>query len=484
MSNRLDDVKHYGRQWLERQFVCGYLLLDDQGVVLASEGQFDQLGLPEVEIGRPINEQYLFAEGLLPLGPRSLYLPMVKVDPEHSLDIHLFHVEEGYGIFLLDVTEQDQVVSGLQQRLNASALTKETGWAPGHNRTRFGRELFSALDMVVFRRNSAGHLELISGETPWWLDYFPLLLARGSSEAGEDSSYSFIGNFLEEAHDFWKKEKRGRIGSGTWVETEDNGKEHLFEAVAMKTDHEAILVIAHNLSLSGEKQSLIQKGRDLAMDQDVLQRMKSELLEARDHLEETVYKRTQQLQEANARLAHELKLRRELESERHTILSQLQQVQKMDAIGTLAGGIAHDFNNILSAILGFTELSMPEVAGNKRLHHNLEQVLLAARRARELTRQILVFSRQSKLERQPIHMANVVEETLKLMRASLPAGIRIEQDIRSNAFIMADPTQMHQVVMNLCTNAMQAIEPETTEPCRSVCTNGSSRRAKPQPSPK
>ena len=63
--------------------------------------------------------------------------------------------------------------------------------------------------MVVFRRNRAGHLELISGETPWWLDYFPLLLARGSSEAGEDSSYSFIGNFLEEAHDFWKKEKRG-----------------------------------------------------------------------------------------------------------------------------------------------------------------------------------------------------------------------------------------------------------------------------------
>ncbi len=463
MSDRLDDVKQYGQEWFERQFVCGYLLLDEKGIVLASDGEFDKLGLSEVEVGRPINEQYLFTEGLLPLKPPSLYLPMVKVGQERSLDIHLFHTEEGYGMFLLDVTEQDQVVAGLQQRLNALALIKETNETerkPGQGRRRFDQELFSALDIAVLRRDRDGHLELMSSEKPRWMAYFPLLLGLGSSEAEDDTSYSFIGHFLEEAHDFWNQKKRGRIGSGTWVETDDNGKEHLFEAVAMKTGHEEILVVAHNLSLSGEKQNLIQIGRDLAMNQDMLQRMKTELLEARDHLEETVYKRTHQLQEANARLAHELELRRELENERHTILSQLQQAQKMEAIGTLAGGIAHDFNNILSAILGFTELSLPEAVGNKRLHHNLEQVLFAARRAGELTRQILVFSRQSEPERQPIHMATVVGETLKLMRASVPAGIRIEQDVCSNAYIMADPTQMHQVVMNLCTNAMQAIAPE------------------------
>jgi PAS domain S-box-containing protein len=139
---------------------------------------------------------------------------------------------------------------------------------------------------------------------------------------------------------------------------------------------------------------------------------------------------------------------------------QLDQAQKMEAIGTLAGGIAHDFNNILTPIIGYTELSLNIVPENRRLNHNMTQILLSANRARDLVRQILTFSRKTEQERKPVQVSLIVEEALKLLRSSLPSTIEIHQDLDPDAFdstTMADPTQIHQVLMNLCTNAAHAM---------------------------
>jgi signal transduction histidine kinase/ActR/RegA family two-component response regulator len=138
---------------------------------------------------------------------------------------------------------------------------------------------------------------------------------------------------------------------------------------------------------------------------------------------------------------------------------QMQQVLKLQAIGTLAGGIAHDFNNILFPIIGYTELSMDDVPEDSPLRRNLEEVLKAANRARELVQQILTFSRQNGRERKPIRVQTIVKEALRLLRASIPKTIDIRADLDEacNA-VMGDPTQIHQVIMNLCTNAYQAMQ--------------------------
>ncbi len=136
----------------------------------------------------------------------------------------------------------------------------------------------------------------------------------------------------------------------------------------------------------------------------------------------------------------------------------LRQAQKMEAIGTLAGGIAHDFNNILAAIIGYTEMSLCSGVSKKQILGNLEHVLHAGLRAKELIKQILTFSRQSDQELKPIQIQFLLKEAVKMLRASLPATIRIRQNIRAGtATILADPTQIHQVVMNLATNAAHAM---------------------------
>jgi len=137
---------------------------------------------------------------------------------------------------------------------------------------------------------------------------------------------------------------------------------------------------------------------------------------------------------------------------------QLQLLMKMQAIGTLAGGIAHDFNNILFPIVGFTELTMDDVPPESQARKNLEEILKATNRAKELVQQILTFSRQSGRERKPLKIQYVIKEALKLLRASIPASIDIQSEIDDACGpIKADPTQIHQVIMNLCTNAYQAM---------------------------
>jgi CheY-like chemotaxis protein len=129
----------------------------------------------------------------------------------------------------------------------------------------------------------------------------------------------------------------------------------------------------------------------------------------------------------------------------------------MEAIGTLAGGIAHDFNNILSAVIGYTEIALADVPEDSSLHSNLQEVLKAGSRARDLVKQILTFSRQTEQELKPVQINQIVRETLKLLQASLPTTVKISQDIRSESAVLADPTQIHQVIMNLCTNAAHAL---------------------------
>ena len=132
----------------------------------------------------------------------------------------------------------------------------------------------------------------------------------------------------------------------------------------------------------------------------------------------------------------------------------------MEAIGTLAGGIAHDFNNILAAIVGYTEIARFRIAQNDPVRGNLDQVLSACHRAADLVKQILTFSRRTEQVRHPIRIVSVVEEALKLLRPSLPTTIEIRQDIAMSpdrGVIFADPTEIHQVFMNLCTNAGHAM---------------------------
>ncbi|MBU4426851.1 MAG: PAS domain S-box protein, partial [Proteobacteria bacterium] len=137
----------------------------------------------------------------------------------------------------------------------------------------------------------------------------------------------------------------------------------------------------------------------------------------------------------------------------------LRQAQKMEAIGTLAGGIAHDFNNILSAIIGYTELTQYEIPEGSKAKGNLREVLKAGRRAKDLVKQILAFSRQGDQERKPLQISHIVKEVLKLLRASLPTTIEFRLNIEPEiGIIEADPTQMHQVLMNLCTNAAHAMD--------------------------
>lgn len=153
--------------------------------------------------------------------------------------------------------------------------------------------------------------------------------------------------------------------------------------------------------------------------------------------------------------------RKRAEEEQRSLEEQLRQAQKLEAIGTLAGGIAHDFNNILGIILGYAEIASRNTQEGTPLREQLSEIINAGCRARDLTRQILTFSRRSEKERKPLQVSLIVKESLKLLRAALPSTIKIEHGFHVQDdnwdMILADPTQIHQVLMNLCSNAAHAM---------------------------
>jgi PAS domain S-box-containing protein len=182
---------------------------------------------------------------------------------------------------------------------------------------------------------------------------------------------------------------------------------------------------------------------------DITERKQTE--EALQKTHDDLKSRTAELQQAYDQLKKET-------SGRENVEAQLRQAQKMEAIGTLAGGIAHDFNNILAAIIGFSEMVLDDVSGNTQAHHKMERVLEAALRARDLVNQILDFSRKSEAERKEISLSALVKETYALLRSSLPTTIQMNLAVTtSDDHVVADPTQLQQVIMNLATNAADAM---------------------------
>ena len=146
------------------------------------------------------------------------------------------------------------------------------------------------------------------------------------------------------------------------------------------------------------------------------------------------------------------------ENERKNLEQQLHQSQKMEAIGTLAGGIAHDFNNILSGIFGYSQLAQSNIKNPEKAYKNIDQIIKGAKRAAELVRQILTFSRQTEYQKKPYRVYLEVNEALNLLRSTIPTNIEIVREINSRAMVFGDPGQIHQILMNLCTNAYHAMK--------------------------
>ena len=157
-------------------------------------------------------------------------------------------------------------------------------------------------------------------------------------------------------------------------------------------------------------------------------------------------------------IARDVTERKRMEAEKTRLERQLQQAQKIESIGMLAGGIAHDFNNILSSILGYTELALCDVPKGTLTEGNLQEVLTAGRRARDLVKQILAFARKSSETLKPLRVDRIADEVLRLIRSTIPTTVEIRQHLDSDSLVKGNASQLHQVLINLCTNAAQAME--------------------------
>ncbi len=187
-------------------------------------------------------------------------------------------------------------------------------------------------------------------------------------------------------------------------------------------------------------------------------------------------------------LQKEIDQRKKAEKDNEELLSCLREAQHLEALGTLAGGIAHDFNNILGSILGYAQLLQMDVKDNEKGTHYTKQIINGCNRAKNLTLQILEFSRKRESEsavKTPVLASAMIKEKVKLLQASIPSSIKIRANIQKDSgYILASPTQIHQIIMNLCTNALHAIKENQgsiTIAMENICLNGSNSRKSVEP---
>ncbi len=210
------------------------------------------------------------------------------------------------------------------------------------------------------------------------------------------------------------------------------------------------MFVGYSLELSSRKDFYMRKLLELEQE-----KVKS----ANSTLEKRVIERTRQVTNANLKLKKEIEVRIRSEKERSELETQLFQLKKIETIGTLAGGIAHDFNNILTPILGYTDMALEELPAESTLRFDIEQINNAAIRGKDLVQQILTFSREVNVMSKPVKLNQVVVETINLLKASLPPEIEIRKSIDPGVgIILADPTHIHQIIMNLFTNAIHAMK--------------------------
>ena len=191
----------------------------------------------------------------------------------------------------------------------------------------------------------------------------------------------------------------------------------------------------------------------------LINRMNTLLLKEKN-LSRQLTTESQDLQTINAKLEKEISERMRAEAENKRLQTELVQIQKMEAMGTLAGGIAHDFNNILSAIIGYGQLVQADPALTDKSAQNLEKLLKAGERARLLVQQILTFSRKVDTSVEPLDLADSISDALLMMRSLIPANVKLQKILTGSCTVKSSSTYIHQILMNLCTNAIHAMGPD------------------------
>jgi len=232
----------------------------------------------------------------------------------------------------------------------------------------------------------------------------------------------------------YRADSRDSLESGFHHLIKSNDSQHFIDQVVTFTSgHDRYEGEARNLDFTGKTMEIILRKAVINRKQNGLSKVLVSVVDVTD------------LHRANR--------------EKQVLEKQLQQSQKMETIGTLAGGIAHDFNNILFPIIGYTDILLDELTDDQAMRSSISEIRTGALRASELVKQILTFSRRESLKLIPMKLQRIVNEAMKLIRSTIPATIQINQSIDSNCpCVNADPTQIHQIVMNLCTNAYHAME--------------------------
>ncbi|MEJ5364077.1 MAG: response regulator [Desulfosoma sp.] len=366
-------------------------------------------------------------------------------------------------IFTLDL--QGRYTSINQRSLDRYGLSPEDflGKTVSEVHEARGAPYYSDLLSRVFETKQAVTFEYPfahRGMTYWHRDtLYPILDARGNVEA--------VGGISADITDRVQAEEKNRLLS--------TALEQAAEGIAVATaDGKIIYANTAFTRLTGYDPSELE-GRSLRMLQSsrhepsFYQNMwatvrsgqvwrgdvKTRIKDGRDRLFEVLLT---PVRSASGIIVHVVSVNRDV-TEQRALESQVVQSQKMQALGTLAGGIAHDFNNILGAVVGYAELARLHIHDRDKVLNALQHIVDSSKRARDLVQQILTFSRPSPgVERKPVQLRYVAREVVKMLRATLPSTIEIRENFPADIpVVMADPTQMHQVLINLCTNAFHAM---------------------------